>query len=77
MERSSISGSAANAARPAWASALAAFCTATVVFLVARDVWIPEVRAVEIWLGFELRGWLALATAPIHYALFGAAAWGY
>lgn len=66
-----------SAERPAWASALAALCAATVVFTIARDVLIPEVRAVEVWLGFELRGWLALATAPVHYALFSAAAWGY
>lgn len=82
MGRSCISRSAADscaiaAQRPAWATALAGLCAATVVFLVTRDIVVPEVRAVEIWLGFELRGWLALATAPIHYAIFGAAAWGY
>jgi hypothetical protein len=35
------------------------------------------VRAVEIWFGYELSGWLAIATAPLHYAIFAAGALGF
>jgi hypothetical protein len=37
----------------------------------------PEVRAVEVWFGYEVRGWLALATAPLHYAIFAAGAYAF
>lgn len=50
--------------------ALALFCAATVPFLVARDTLWPEVRDVEVWLGFELHGRAALLTAPLHWAIF-------
>jgi len=56
---------------------MAAFCAATVVVLVSRDLLIPEVRDVEVWFGIELRGSLALWTAPLHWLLFAAGAWGY
>jgi hypothetical protein len=51
-------------------TALALFCLATVVFLVPRDLFFAETRDVEVWLGFEVRGPAALATAPLHWALF-------
>lgn len=57
--------------------ALAAFCLATVLFLVARDLFFAETRDVEVWLGFEARGILALATAPVHWAIFLVGAWGF
>ena len=63
--------------RPWWATALACFCAATVVFLVVRDLFVPEVRDVEVWLGFELRGPLAIATAPLHWLVFAVGAWAY
>jgi hypothetical protein len=57
-------------------TAIAGFCLATVVFLISRDLFVPEVRDVEVWLGFEIRGTAALLTAPLHWALFSLAAWG-
>jgi predicted nucleotidyltransferase len=54
---------------------LAAFCAASLVFLAVSDLTVPEVRDVEVWLGFELRGLAALATAPLHWALFAFGAW--
>ena len=54
---------------------LAAFCALTVVFLAARDLFVPEVRDVEVWFGVELHGAAALATAPLHWALFAFGAW--
>ena len=56
---------------------LAVFCAATVPFLAARDLFVPEVRDVEVWLGFEVRGAAALATAPLHWAIFAAGAWAF
>ncbi len=58
-------------------SALAVFCLATVLFLVFRDLFYSETRDVEVWFGFEVRGTLALATAPIHWAIFLVGAWAF
>lgn len=66
-----------DAPRPLWATGLALFCAATVAYLVARDLFVPEVRDTEVWLGFELRGWPARLTAPVHWAIFAAGAVGF
>lgn len=63
--------------RPRWMTAMALFCVATVVFLVARDLLLPEIRDVEVWFGFELRGTAALTTAPLHWLIFAVAAWAF
>jgi hypothetical protein len=57
--------------------ALALLCAATVPFLALRDLFVPDVRDVEVWLGFELRGSAALATAPLHWAIFAVGAWAF
>jgi hypothetical protein len=56
---------------------LAAFCLATVLFLVPRDLFFAETRDVEVWLGFEVRGAAALLTAPLHWTIFAVGAWGF
>jgi hypothetical protein len=38
-----------------------------------RDLILPHVAEVEVWLGFELRGTWARLTAPIHWAIYAAA----
>ena len=43
----------------------------------ARDLFIPQVRDVEVWFGFELTGWSARISAPLHWAVFGFGAWGF
>jgi len=53
---------------------MAVFCAATVCFLAARDLFVPAVRDTEVWLGLELRGAAARWTAPLHWALYAAAA---
>ena len=55
--------------------ALAAFCVLTLLFIVPRDLFVPHVRDVEVWAGFELRGAAAWGTAPLHWALFAFGAW--
>lgn len=56
---------------------MAVFCAGTVVFLAARDLMWPEARDIEVWLGFELRGGWARASAPLHWGLFAFAAWAF
>jgi hypothetical protein len=68
---------AARDGRPWWATGLAAFCGVALVFLVARDLGVPEVRDTEVWLGFELHGWPARVTAPLHWAVFAVGAFAY
>jgi hypothetical protein len=60
-----------------WMNAMAIFCIATVFFLGYRDLFLPEIRDVEVWLGFEIRGTPARATAPIHWAIFLVGAWAF
>lgn len=70
--------SSAPQSRPSqWAPFLAAFCAVTVLYLVIRDLFVPHVRDVEVWFGFELRGWPARATAPLHWAIFAVGAWAF
>lgn len=57
--------------------AIAALCAVTVVFLAARDLWLPDVRDVEVWFGVELHGLAARATAPLHWAIFATLAWAF
>ena len=56
---------------------MAGFCVATLLFTVPRDLFVPHVRDVEVWAGFELRGLWARLTAPLHWALFAAGAWAF
>ena len=55
----------------------AVVCAATVVVSVVRDIYLPASRAVEVWFGFEITGPLAIATAPIHWAIFALGAWAF
>ncbi len=57
--------------------AVAGICAVTVVFLAVRDLWLPEVRDVEVWFGFELHGLAARVTAPLHWAIFATFAWAF
>jgi hypothetical protein len=55
----------------------AVVCMLTVVISVVRDLFFPETRNVEVWFGFEITGPLALATAPVHWAIFAVGAWAF
>jgi hypothetical protein len=65
------------AKRPHWMTAMAGLCALSAAFLIYRDLAIPAVRDVEVWLGFELRGRAALLTAPLHWAIPAAGAWAF
>jgi len=56
---------------------MALFCIGSLIFLVVRDLALPEVRDVEVWLGIEVRGAWARWTAPVHWALFAVGAWAF
>lgn len=58
-------------------TALALYCAFTVVFLAWRDLFVPHVRDVEVWGGFELHGAAARYTAPLHWLIFAGGAWGF
>jgi hypothetical protein len=58
-------------------TALALFCVVTVVFLAYRDLFVAGARDVEVWFGFEVHGRAAQLTAPLHWILFLAGAYGF
>jgi hypothetical protein len=64
-------------ARPAWLTALAAFCVIVLGIQVASDLFVEGARDTEVWGGFEVHGAAATATAPLHWALFAAGAWAF
>jgi hypothetical protein len=55
----------------------AVVCAATLAIGVVRDVTHPVSDAVEVWFGFELYGWPAVLTSPIHWAIFAVFAWSF
>lgn len=63
--------------QPGWMTVLAVVCAATLVVIVVRDLFVPAARAVEVWFGLEVTGWPALATAPLHWAIFAVGAWAF
>lgn len=66
---------AANETRPWWMTAIALYCAAVLIVTLVSDLLLPAARGVEVWLGFEVKGIWARLTAPIHWAMFGVAAW--
>jgi hypothetical protein len=58
-------------------TALASVCLIAFLINVPRDLFFAETREVEVWLGFEIRGWVALLTAPFHWAIFAVGAWAF
>ena len=64
-------------ARREWMRGMAAFFASSCIFLIYRDLTVPEVRDVEVWLGFELHGRAALLSAPLHWAILAVGAWAY
>ena len=56
-------------------TAIGAFCVVALLVTIPSDLFVPAARDVEVWLGFEVHGRLAMLTAPIHWALFALGAW--
>jgi hypothetical protein len=58
-------------------TALAVFCLGALVVVVPSDLFVARARDTEVWGGFEVHGWAALATAPIHWLIFALGAWAF
>jgi hypothetical protein len=63
--------------RPWWLTGLLGFCLfMTFVYMPYDFFWKSVADDQEVWLGFLLRGWAAKATEPLHWAIYGAGAYG-
>jgi hypothetical protein len=56
---------------------LSAVCLAALLINVPRDLFFADNRGVEVWLGFEVTGWAAILSAPVHWAIFAMGAWAF
>ncbi len=74
---SSASGAPGQASRPWWMTTLAIVCLAALLINIPRDLFFAETRWMEVWLGFEVTGWAAILTAPLHWAIFAVGAWAF
>jgi hypothetical protein len=65
-------------ARPWWMNLIFAFCLyMTFVYLPFDLLWKPVAQDEEVWFGITLHGWAAKATAPLHWLIYGAGAYGF
>ena len=64
--------------RPWWMNLLWFFCIYMTLVYMPFDIFFkPVAEDAEVWFGFTLTGWWAKATAPIHWLIYGAGAWGF
>jgi hypothetical protein len=63
--------------RPIWLNVLLVFCAyMTFIYMPFDLFWKPVDQDEEVWFGYMLHGWMAKATAPIHWAIYGAGFYG-
>lgn len=66
------------ASRPWWMNLLFGFCLyMTFVYMPFDLFYKPVAQDEEVWFGFTLHGWWAKATAPLHWLIYGAGAYGF
>lgn len=64
--------------RPWWMNLTFYFCLYMTFLYLPFDLFVkPLAYDHEIWFGFALTGWWAKATAPLHWLIYGAGAWGF
>lgn len=64
--------------RPWWMNLTFYFCVYMTFAYLPFDLFVkPVAYDHEIWFGFALTGWWAKATAPVHWLIYGAGAWGF
>ena len=64
--------------RPWWMNVLWGFCLYMTFIYLPFDLFLKPVAAdEEVWFGFVLRGWAAKLTAPLHWLIYGAGAYGF
>ena len=65
-------------ARPLWMQPLMLFCIYMAVIYMPWDIFAKSVAEdQEVWFGYMLTGWAAKLTAPLHWAIYAAGAWGF
>jgi hypothetical protein len=64
--------------RPRWMNLIFAFCVFMTFIYMPFDIFLkPVAQDQEVWFGFLLQGWAAKLTEPIHWAIYGAGAYGF
>jgi hypothetical protein len=64
--------------RPWWMSLLMLFCLyMTFVYMPFDIFYKPVAQDEEVWFGVTLHGWPAKLTAPLHWLIYGAGAYGF
>lgn len=64
--------------RPWWMNLIFLFCLyMTFVYMPFDLFWKPVEQDEEVWFGITLHGWAAKATAPLHWLIYGAGAYGF
>ncbi len=64
--------------RPVWMSLMMFFCAYMIFIYMPYDLFYKPVdQDEEVWFGIMLRGWMAKATAPVHWAIYGAGFYGF
>jgi len=64
-------------ARPWWLNVLLLFCVYMSVVYVPWDLFLkPVTHDEEVWFGIRLTGWAAKLATPLHWAVYGAGAYG-
>lgn len=54
------------------------FCLYMALVYMPWDIFIkPVAEDQEVWFGYMFTGWAAKATAPLHWFVYGAGAWGF
>ena len=60
-----------------WLNLLLLFCLYMTFIYMPFDIfWKPVVDDEEVWFGITLHGWSAKLTAPLHWLIYGAGAYG-
>jgi hypothetical protein len=66
------------ALRPWWMNLIFAFCLYMTFIYMPFDIFIkPVAEDEEVWFGITLHGWAAKATAPLHWLIYAAGAYGF
>lgn len=64
--------------RPWWMNLIWFFCIYMTFVYLPFDLFIKPVAVdQEVWFGFMLTGWAAKLTAPLHWAIYAAGAYGF
>jgi hypothetical protein len=77
MDADKVSAGGGALPQPGWMTVAGVLFFATFLIALVSDLFVPAARNTEVWLGFEVKGPMALATAPFHWAWFATAGWAF